>query len=721
MSITASTCITFTGYEPIGNTLNLYSNIDNFASSFGTVLTTQITGSSCPYIMSGIPDGTTSVQLRDPVSLCCTTIFLQNNNVCVNCNLSLTSYLTNTVSQLVVGLLVGDCDDNISDYIINWYRTGSSEVVLTTGYGTEFADIGWDLTHPLTGNSSPIVEPGTYYPVIERVIINDIIYSNSGGTGIYPANLNCFDNQRVSVTAIECGQGNNLGDYLNHYIFDNYSVGVEPLSLSANFELSNTTNYVAWMFRGFQVNDTLKMVFYGSAYGNEPIMIENVKIGLDAGNPNVGPNVNPQIINKDQFIKKVTCLTGFTINNGDYIKITVAPNNIRNNTLWDLYFTCLDAFDCSNCVDQFQNTYPKINLSAIDVIPEECNKVSIWVNLSGCTYEQLLTTDVGKYFSGSLPNTILQSGNYIVGPNLCFSSNSCYSVATVPASNHICGGNGTGYTFTKSIVNNQGLINFTFTGLTDLQYYYSSYQLMMSQLSGGSSSINSNLGFYRYFELHIPNAQNPYEECGDTTPVISYIIHHTSVVTTGGTGPYTMSVTMPVITQGYFPTGCESCSNYSIQQVVDYCNNSSLSNTNNTTIFTTTGSKWEYPFRNGKYFVIQSLVNSAATQQHFITNGQFQNETYAYSGVNNTIIPQLSGKTCEYKGELDTIYWGSGGFGYKQYLGEWTIRLTNPNNVLDFEILVSPKTNWIFTGGPTITALTYSNGSITYSNPDYTF
>lgn len=720
MSITASTCITFTGYEPLGNTLNLYSNIDNFASSFGTVLTTQITGSSCPYIMSGIPDGTTSVQLRDPISLCCTTIFLQNNNVCVNCNLSLTSYLTNTVSQLVVGLLVGDCDDNISDYIINWYRTGSSEVVLTTGYGTEFADIGWDLTHPLTGNSSPIVEPGTYYPVIERVIINDIIYSNSGGTGIYPANLNCFDDQRVSVTAIECGQGNNLGDYLNHYIFNNYSVGVEPLALSANFELSNTTNYIAWKFKGFQVNDTLKMVFYGSAYGNEPIMIENVKIGLNAGTPNVSPNVNPKIINKDQFIKKVTCLTGFTINNGDYVKITITPNNTNNNTLWDFYFTCLDTFDCTTCVDQFSNTYPKLNLSTINVVPQECNKVSITVDISGCTYESFITTDVGKYFLSSLPNTSLFSPLQIGGNNLFFSSNTCNVDECYDINEMLCGPSGSRYTFTKTIVNNQGLINFVFTGITDLQYYYSGYLSMMSCLSGGSSTNNTNLGFYRFFELRIPNPSNPDEPCGDTTPTKIYFLHHTAVVTTGGTGPYTMSITMPTITNGYNSVGCGDCSQNQLNYGVNSCNNSSLSTTNNITIITNLGSKWVAPFRNGVKHLIQSDSAISTGGSSYLTRWQFENETYAYSGVNNTIIPSLSGKTCEYKGELSTYYFNSGGFGYYQNAGKWVIYLTNENNIEDFEITVEGKSNWIY-NGVIITALTYSNGSITYSNPDYTF
>jgi hypothetical protein len=177
---------------------------------------------------------------------------------------------------------------------------------------------------------------------------------------------------------------------------------------------------------------------------------------------------------------------------------------------------------------------------------------------------------------------------------------------------------------------------------------------------------------------------------------------------------------MPVITKNLFPTGCNSC-NESINQVVNYCNNDSLSILNNTSFLTTTGSKWQYPFRTGRYPFIQSNNNISGETNSYVTNWQFQNETYSYSGVNNTIIPSLSGKTCGYKGEIFEPWFGSDGFGYFQQVGRWTFRLTNQNNIQDFEILVNPKSNWQYTSGPTITALTYSNGSITYSNSGYTY
>lgn len=727
MSITASTCITFTGYEPLGSTLTLYSNIDNFTSPFGTVLLTSITGNSCPYIMSGIPDGTTSIQLKDPVSLCCTTIFLQNNNLCVNCTLDFDIYETQTVSQIVAGNLVGSCDDNITDYIINWYgpEENSTNIAFTSGYGTVFQNVGWDLTHPLTGSFSPLVESGTYRPVIERVIINGITYSSSGGTGVYPANLDCFNSAQVTVEPLRCDNGNNLGDYSHHYLFDNVSVSNPPESLSASFLLSANTNYLAWQFRGFQRYDTIKLIFYGSEYGNIPLTIENARIGSEVGTPNVGVDANPKLINSDYFIKKVTCLTGLTINEGDYITIQITPNPTTFNTKWDFYFTCLETFNCTTCYDQFQNSSPKIDLSTVSTNLLSCNKVEINLSVSGCNYNDLASTDVGKYFYNVVPNTIASLRyNLFGGVNVFwFTQESCiYNVCNYTAS-RLCGPVGQTYQFSKSIVNGVGLVTFTFNSITDLQFYYSSYQSLITCLGGGDD--NTQIDYYRAFELHVPVPNNPNEQCGDTTPAQLYYFHHTSVVTTGGTGPFTMTLTMPTVVNNINFTNCQANCSYYIPQQIDYINSSSLSQNNNLTFITNTGSKWTNPFRNGWYFTIDNSSRTISVDEDYITNWQFQNETYVYSG-NNVLVSSLTGKTCDYKGLYSSYFYSSGGYGYFQYSGAWKIEITNPNDLTEFELLVAPINNWTPSlSGQNLnfntTALTYSNGSITYSNPDYTF
>jgi hypothetical protein len=721
MSFSAQTCITNTGTTQLGPTLYFYSDVNGYQGDFGSDLTENLIGDNCPYIMENIPDGTTIVRVIDPTTNCCLDINLQSNDLCNVCDLNFDVYETQTVSQIVVGNLVGSCDDNISDYIINWYGPGegSTNLAFTSGYGTEFADIGWNNTHPLTGSQSPLVEAGVYRPVIDRVIINGTTFSSTGAPGTYIANLNCFDSSVVNVDALRCDNGNNVGDYSHHYFFENVSVGVPPDSLSASFYLSANTNYLAWQFRGFQVYDTIRLIFYGSEYDNVPLIIENARIGSGIGTSNVGVGTNPKLINSDYFIKKVTCLTAFTINEGDYITIQITPNSEIQNTKWDFYFTCLETFNCETCFDQFQNSSPKIDLSTINVNVLPCNRVNIGMNISGCTFQGFINTDIGKYFYNVPPNTVLGI-NSTLGQSaiLYFTQESCISNYCQYVTNFICGPSGGTYTFNKTIVNGQGQINFSFNLFSDFQYYYNNYLTLISCLGGGYD--NTQLNYYRYFMLVVPIPNNINEQCGDTTIPRSYYMHHTSVVTTGGTGPYTMTITMPTIVKNITFTNCQTYCESFIQQEVNYINQSSLSQSNNISFTTNTGSKWQNPFRTGVYYTLQNLTSIVANTSDYITNWQFQNETYVYSG-NNILISSLTGKTCEYKGDYDNDIWGSGGYGYLQYAGAWQLELTNPSNITDFRVMAKPITNWIPANNYTVTALTYSNGSITYSNPDYTY
>jgi hypothetical protein len=722
MSFSAQTCITNTGTTQLGPTLYFYSDVDGYQGVFGSDSTENLIGGNCPYTMENIPDGTTVVRIIDPTTNCCLDINLQSNDLCNTYNLNFDVYETQTVSQIVAGNLIGDTVSNISDYIINWYGPGegSTELAFTSGYGTAFSDIGWNLTHPLTGTSSPLIEAGVYTPVIDRVIVNGTTFSSTGAPDTYIANLNCFDSSVVTVEPLRCDNGNNPGDYSHHYLFNNVSVGNPPESLSASFIVSANTDYLAWKFRGFQVYDTIKLTFYGSEYDNIPLIIENARIGSGVGTPNVGVNTNPKLINSDQFIKKVTCLTAFTINEGDYITIQITPNPANYNTQWDFYFTCLEKFDCETCYDQFQNNSPKIDLSSVSVTELPCNRVQIFMNMSGCTLEDIITTDVGKYFLNGIPNTIatiqpeLFEGNTLYFTQESCVFNSCEYTNTPPQCSLPSGI----YSFSKSIIDGVGQMNFSFNLLSDLEYYYNDYQNLISCLGGGYD--NTQLDYYRYFKLIIPIPSSPDEQCGDTTPPQTYYLHHTSVVTTGGTGPYTMTITMPTIIKNITFTNCQGNCEYYIQQQVNYINESSLSQINNFSFTTNTGSRYLNPFRNGIFFILQNESNLLRLDSDFITNWQFQNETYVYS-VNNVLVPSLTGKTCEYKGEYSNNFYSSGGYGYFQYTGDWKLELTNPANITDFQVLVNPITDWIPDNDYPVTALTYTNGSITYSNPDYTF
>lgn len=72
MFFSAITCMTVTGttMSPDANIL-IYSDYNDYAIPFTTLPLSAITGNQCPYILTGIPDTTTVILLRDPTTACC--------------------------------------------------------------------------------------------------------------------------------------------------------------------------------------------------------------------------------------------------------------------------------------------------------------------------------------------------------------------------------------------------------------------------------------------------------------------------------------------------------------------------------------------------------------------------------------------------------------------------------------------------------------------------
>jgi hypothetical protein len=72
MTYSAQTCITVTGNSMSpGAVLDVYSNYNSYSIPFTTVNLSDVSGENCPYTLTGIPEGTTVILFRDPVSTCC--------------------------------------------------------------------------------------------------------------------------------------------------------------------------------------------------------------------------------------------------------------------------------------------------------------------------------------------------------------------------------------------------------------------------------------------------------------------------------------------------------------------------------------------------------------------------------------------------------------------------------------------------------------------------
>lgn len=734
MSFSASTCLTNTGTIPLGGLFNIYSDVDQFFNAFQTnVSYSNLFGGNCPYVMGNVPNGTTQIKIIDTLTKCCATIDINSNDLCTTCDLSFDTYQNNIIGRIVAGELTGSCENEITDYKIFWYGPDSTtNIAFTSGFGTEFAP--YDLTHPLTGNNSPTALAGEYIPVIDKIKLNGLDFSQTGGTGYIQAELECFNATTVNVAPFTCDNGTEVGDYSHRVQFSGASEGITPLTLQSTFELDPTTNYFAWKFNGESVPDTLKITFYGSAYGYTPIILEYLTTGLSS--PTFVNNISLLTLPKSastntltSFVSKVTDLTNLTVSAGDYLKLEVIPNPNNPTTNWDFYFTCLDTFDCSLCLDSYLNTPYKIQASSITNILGTCGLNTIQFNLSGCTTSAITNSDISKYIitrtgagssffgsvladnSTSLLSRFIQTyTNYTQCSRIDFGNQN--PTCSIPNSNTI--------SFIKSVSSSQGVINMTFSDINDLIAYKSSYE--SKKIASGWVNDPTNKDYYKYAELSIPNTPGN-QTCGDGTIELQYYIHFSSVITTGFTSNnYTLSLPMPTIQNNMNYTNCDVGCSSSVNIIVNEINISSTGTTNNRVLTNNTGSRYTDPV--SIYWFLNQSTTSNTTG---VINGLYEfnnslNSTLPFSGNSSPYIPipSLSSQTCDFSSIGITINPNSQFQTQLIYVYDYLVTQGGTSNTYTI------KANPIVNGARTSTnypdtAVTVVNGTITYTNPLYTF
>jgi hypothetical protein len=194
----------------------------------------------------------------------------------------------------------------------------------------------------------------------------------------------------------------------------------------------------------------------------------------------------------------------------------------------------------------------------------------------------------------------------------------------------------------------EGLITMTFSDYLDLEHYKNNWDYFYSNF-GGNPANPLDVDYYRHFVLAIPLATGT-QQCGDLTGYQEYNIHPSAIVTTGGTGPWTMSITMPTITNSLTWTSCDtSCSDYT-NDIVNIINGSSTSLLNNISITNNTGSRLQNPIYGYRALLEINNTVTATTITRSIVIPKYVNETIPYSGSPLTIIPSLSAQTCDLSG-----------------------------------------------------------------------
>jgi hypothetical protein len=687
------------------------------------VLLTDIVESACPYTLE-VPNSTTTILLKDINTGCCVYIPLDSTiDLCIICDLGFNVYSANTVSVITAGNLTGSCEDNITDYVVNWYGPDSStEVEFTSGKGTTF---NYNWTHPLTGTSSVFAPAGVYTPKIESVILNGVLLQEDFG-----ALSDCFS--AVTVEAFNCSNGNNsnptsptLSAYSHVIQFSNISQGNVPPNLSAVFELSANTNFLAFAFQGVNIPDAIKFLFSGSSYST-PLVLEYIKVGSELTTSNLDANSFPKSADTSGFFSKVLNLQDtVTVLPEDYLIIEIEPDPINPNTDWKLYLKCLETFDCSKCID---TTPYKILLSSITGLTGSCSDINIQLELTGCTTSQNNSDDVFKYFMNSgafgLYSNFLNTGAVITTPDLFFNSFACTNISGQPSGfgNPLTCFSGSSQIGFRTYQPNatSRIIEFKFENVVDFNAYYNNF-LDAMQYSGSSDSTNVN--YYTRLSLNVPTPEGS-TPCGDSTTNRFYNLHPQTLSFQTGTTielpyAYTFVITAVTITNNTSYTECDlGCLNGRILTTVSQVNNTVTASTNNFTGTTTVSSRYVYPINFITRFTGQTSSLTSVIYNPFITFSVYANQTYVASGTPLQNITTLSATTCDFS---PYMYQGNniGYTGWFQSTNQYKIELTNPSDVRDFRIMASVITNGQPSGLYDVLAYGFSGDSVYALNTTY--
>lgn len=704
MSFSVSTCITNTGTQPLSASLQIFSNPVNLYNS-GTfvqnVSTSLITGANCPYTFT-VPNGTVNIRILDPTTLCYVDMPVSDTDVCTTCELGLNNVNNNLLGQINVGVLTGNCDNSISDYVINWYGPDStSNLAFTSGQGTVFTG-QYQYSHPITTTNSPVLNPGVYVGKITKVDLNGAKLSSTSGTGniLSPTLTDCPTN--INVTTYDCTNGSTYLTYYNHYRNFIYNGSVAPSTLNTKLKLNDANKkYVIFAFQGNSVPDKIKFTLNGSAY-QTPIQLEECNVG-NTGVDNFTPTTWPKQINTTTFFKKILNLTGLTINNNDIIDITITPNSGTSETNWSLYFGCSTRPTGSKtCLDSYKNSPYKIVTSSIarNTNTSSCPIVyQVSFDVSGCSTSQnstwfnsslnqlaLTTTQNFGSFSTSDTNnkSTLTFGSFYneyLNITLYFivnGSTSCQSTV------------GTNYRVEK-VAGNDPSLNYYFHNLTDLNIinnsFWSTKNTTTTHNNGnGPYSTNSgDIDYYRYMNVRIQTN----DICGDGTSNTTLRIPVNSTLLSGSTSylgySYFLKISLPI--QTYNSSACPP----------GYCNCANLSANTINLNTAITGTTFQYTTTKIlKDSFYQSFFNSPVTNpgNYEINRDGRSRSTYLYGDVtypssggtnyNNSLLPSLPNGSTTW--DWENHYSISSNI-LTQYVYYYTVKLKTPlTNPFQYEI-----------------------------------
>jgi hypothetical protein len=790
------------------NGFSIYANLGN---GFNTVIAQGIPANllfpfpngTCPYNVT-LPQGTTQILVVDQCTFelnvasvfspenvaagnitttCCYAIInisqepVPPPTFCETCTLTFDTFLTATTGSIIAGNLSSTCGP-VTDYTIGWYLNGNySAPAITSGYGNTFT---YQFQHPLTGNSAVPVLAGNWEGIIHDITINGVTYSSVSGSasGQSIPFESCFGT--VVAQPLKCNNGTSSGKYLHQKTFNSQAVGTIPAPVSLTYALDTTTKHFAYTFKGFSIWDEIEIKWKSGNPSATPspnfytqsIYLEKLRVGNDVYSyaapiingggivipttttssfSNVWPKATDGI---GGWVQRVLTLTNLPTSSNplfpDTLEITITPNPDNNNTQWQAGFTCLNTFDCTNCIfDNYPNNLPKIN--QINLIKQyTCPQQSVQLNFTGCDpLNSLTNTDLlGKYiwqYGITNPTLNLVGSQVFNGAVASYISltgqTSCYEVRwvnsptwpinnTAPYPNYCSIPNNVNTTITLNKTPN--FIELEFNDYNDYLYYKTSLINIVSSnnpnFTTPKSCSNNNIDYYQVYSITVP-VQGPNANCGDNTTPERYFFHvndYLNVLYTENAPSNYWSIKIPqtTIVNCYVPSNCSNCYNYVDNFVIGY--NNHVNNAILSTFTTYVGAKYNDPFLH--HYIMQNSVGGASGP--YCLNTTTQNVMFIPWYSVNTIpfIPDASnpGSWINLPSLAATLpcdfsVFIREGSNYNGYWGKWKIRFPNLTSSFnytlstnDFQVYASSGPAYPITGGYLPSYNSSCTGSLIY-------
>lgn len=472
-----STCTT-------GVTTNVYIEKLNTVNSLWEIVSTTV-----PYtIASGVTADyrtriMTTYALTASYSMTCENISPVVNYVCAaqmcdTCNLSMVT-VNNNIGLLDAGSITSNTC-TVGNYAVEWYLNSVSPAnfQFTSGNSAN-SDPAIEVFHPFTGVSAIPVIGGTYIPVIKYITLDSVLYAP---TAIPNSTLSldltsCLSN--VTIINPGCTNSFNTSTFYSHeYVYTALTNFINA-SKTLYFEPSNTTQYLAYRFKCFNISDRIQL--YSLLTGVESL-IDDVVIGQDVPTTNV--TTVPKVI-QDEQAKGIIELPAYNPNR--VIKIVITPSYYvpsNQNTSWELGLKCLDGFDCNiNLPSSYYNGLFTKVCSSNTALCTAANRVTF--NFFPTQYNYLGFRNIA--------DPVIQTSSLVSYTLSGYAQSSCVSL-----------------TGTVTYVKSGSTLNITFSNQTHYNTYKA--QAIAASSNCGSNS-NSNITFYNSYDINIRLENN----CGDAS------------------------------------------------------------------------------------------------------------------------------------------------------------------------------------------------------------